>query len=358
MERITRTPTSTDVRSTNLSRPESFDVGTRPVTVSEPKLPPYGHRMFLSRTGKPPQETRDEPTPQRWDSGHPAVSYGRFYYDSRRMANTRFDPPNPHVHRQLQHPQHRWQRQVHHAQPPFAARGMVPMAPGDVHVAPYPKHVVYGSVTRVSTYNRNKSSSSHAHFDHGTSERNPSQTSNNRQHSSVVIIPPNLIIPREIVPAPADRMDVSPTDQSLQGKRSSVSSEGSSSTHQNKRSKLPVQPSRTSQPGKFDKLDLLCAATLDLGPLQHNPTGCSCPKSKCIALYCDCFKAGRRCDPNHCTCLNCKNTLTESGPDGARSKVCSVLYYWVVFCLFRLSSKYACVSLESLGHSIHSRPKS
>lgn len=64
--------------------------------------------------------------------------------------------------------------------------------------------------------------------------------------------------------------------------------------------------------GKFHKLDLLCSATLELGPLQDNPTGCSCPKSKCIALYCDCFKAGRRCSAN-CACLNCKNTVRESG---------------------------------------------
>ena len=56
-----------------------------------------------------------------------------------------------------------------------------------------------------------------------------------------------------------------------------------------------------------------------MGPLQENPSGCSCPKSKCIALYCDCFKAGRRCKPGTCTCLNCKNTVEESGANGARS---------------------------------------
>lgn len=79
-------------------------------------------------------------------------------------------------------------------------------------------------------------------------------------------------------------------------------------------------PSVKKKSKSLDKLDLLCQATLEIGPLQDNPTGCSCPKSKCIALYCDCFKAGRRCDPNNCSCLDCKNTIAESGVNGARSK--------------------------------------
>lgn len=70
----------------------------------------------------------------------------------------------------------------------------------------------------------------------------------------------------------------------------------------------------------FDKLDLLCSATLEIGELHDNPTGCSCPKSKCVALYCDCFKAGRRCNPTQCSCLQCKNTIAESGVNGARTK--------------------------------------
>lgn len=70
----------------------------------------------------------------------------------------------------------------------------------------------------------------------------------------------------------------------------------------------------------FDKLNLLCTATLEMGELYDNPTGCSCPKSKCIALYCDCFKAGRRCNPNKCKCIDCKNTVEESGVGGARTK--------------------------------------
>lgn len=80
------------------------------------------------------------------------------------------------------------------------------------------------------------------------------------------------------------------------------------------------QQQRFKKAKGFDKLDLLCTATLEIGELHDNPTGCSCPKSKCIALYCDCFKAGRRCDPKRCACLDCKNTITESGIDGARTK--------------------------------------
>lgn len=69
----------------------------------------------------------------------------------------------------------------------------------------------------------------------------------------------------------------------------------------------------------YQRLDLLVSACLEMGPMHDFTTGCSCPKSKCIALYCDCFKAGRRCDPDTCACFDCKNTVSESGPNGARS---------------------------------------
>lgn len=68
----------------------------------------------------------------------------------------------------------------------------------------------------------------------------------------------------------------------------------------------------------IEKLDMLVSASLEVGPMLE-VDGCSCPKSKCIALYCDCFKAGRRCNPKSCSCLNCKNTVAESGPNGART---------------------------------------
>jgi hypothetical protein len=73
----------------------------------------------------------------------------------------------------------------------------------------------------------------------------------------------------------------------------------------------------TTRPG-LGMLDILCSATLELGPIQANPsTGCSCPRSNCIKLYCDCFKAGRPCS-DLCSCLNCKNTEEETRVDGER----------------------------------------
>jgi hypothetical protein len=83
---------------------------------------------------------------------------------------------------------------------------------------------------------------------------------------------------------------------------------------------LPQQHPPLKKIKGFDKLDLLCSATLELGAMHDNMAGCSCPKSRCIALYCDCFKAGRRCNPAQCSCLDCKNTIAESGVDGARTK--------------------------------------
>ena len=134
--------------------------------------------------------------------------------------------------------------------------------------------------------------------------------------SSRVIIPSNIVIPTALSPESSTGVESS-IETPEDSKRSTSDSWQSSpsSTPSFKRQKTGTQDAT------FDKLDLLCAATLDLGPLSENPAGCSCPKSKCIALYCDCFKAGRRCSPTACTCLNCKNTIEESGPNGARSKV-------------------------------------
>jgi Tesmin/TSO1-like CXC domain, cysteine-rich domain len=109
-------------------------------------------------------------------------------------------------------------------------------------------------------------------------------------------------------------------------------------THTIKQTNMDDDPSRSKSPASlqisheplihhtnktisgFGKLDLLCSATLEMGEMYDNPSGCSCPKSRCIALYCDCFKAGRRCNPDKCKCVDCKNTITESGANGARTR--------------------------------------
>jgi len=101
------------------------------------------------------------------------------------------------------------------------------------------------------------------------------------------------------------------------------------------------------KPKQFDKLDLLCSATLEMGPLHDNPLGCSCPKSKCVALYCDCFKAGRRCDPKTCSCMDCKNTVGESGRNGARTKAIRNI----------LARNPRAFKTAGLGNPLHKLPK-
>ena len=46
---------------------------------------------------------------------------------------------------------------------------------------------------------------------------------------------------------------------------------------------------------------------------------CSCPRSRCIKLYCECFSEGRLCSSS-CSCKTCKNTQEETGPHGLRTK--------------------------------------
>lgn len=48
--------------------------------------------------------------------------------------------------------------------------------------------------------------------------------------------------------------------------------------------------------------------------------GCNCEKSKCLQMYCDCFKQGGFCGPN-CFCFNCEN---KSDNDNRKQKVISV----------------------------------
>lgn len=44
---------------------------------------------------------------------------------------------------------------------------------------------------------------------------------------------------------------------------------------------------------------------------------CSCPKSKCLKLYCECMSKGRYCNDD-CVCKDCHNTTEYDGEGGAR----------------------------------------
>lgn len=68
----------------------------------------------------------------------------------------------------------------------------------------------------------------------------------------------------------------------------------------------------------FSKLKILCEA-IDFQLKKDKVTGCSCPRSRCIKLYCECFQSGKKCTSS-CRCKKCKNTDAESGPDGDRTK--------------------------------------
>ena len=322
---------------------------TKPKLPSHPALPPktgagtlsslHNARGSLATQSMPHSrdERRDDTAliqhnadKARWlpqAHGTALPSMGSHFHDRSPYVNPYFYPrsgkaPAPWLHQQAhEHWPTHGEAQIVARDPSFARRlsNRTSRSPNEFHRMPLPtQHSgVYFPQAAYTVYKPNAGFKTDQQRPTSRLARDTHSTSDVSYYRSTVVIPQNISIPKDL--SASSEENASPAEESL-GKRSSVSSNQSETSPGMKRSKIDQQ-SR----GGFDKLDLLCSATLELGPLQENPSGCSCPKSKCIALYCDCFKAGRRCDATMCTCLNCKNTIAESGASGARSKVSSTL---------------------------------
>ena len=55
-----------------------------------------------------------------------------------------------------------------------------------------------------------------------------------------------------------------------------------------------------------------CANTKDRVVEEEKLKGCTCRRNKCLKKYCECFRASVTCDPSKCSCLGCQNTGTDA----------------------------------------------
>lgn len=109
------------------------------------------------------------------------------------------------------------------------------------------------------------------------------------------------------------------SSQDLYAVSSDVSNNTDTSTQ-----KMDTQDQARPQMAVHKGLDLLCAAATEhITSLKTTnriqlPQNCSCPRSRCLKLYCECFQAGSLC-LSSCSCKNCKNTSADTGWNGART---------------------------------------
>jgi len=95
-----------------------------------------------------------------------------------------------------------------------------------------------------------------------------------------------------------------------------IKSTGSDINHEIELKKLRSKPATN-----FGMLELLCSVSIQVCDKMNEPEiTCSCPRSRCIKLYCECFQTGKMCSQTNCSCKKCKNTKEENGPNGIRTR--------------------------------------
>lgn len=83
-----------------------------------------------------------------------------------------------------------------------------------------------------------------------------------------------------------------------------------------------VDSNAVTEPGLVMMQHIHSTSTL-MTKLSGNETpGCTCKKSRCLKLYCQCFAASALCDSTKCRCESCKNEVSrEKDIKRARSNV-------------------------------------
>jgi len=67
------------------------------------------------------------------------------------------------------------------------------------------------------------------------------------------------------------------------------------------------------------RLTSLSPLTMTL--MGNDTPGCTCKKSKCLKLYCQCFAASALCDKQKCKCESCKNEIVVGGEAAAEKDI-------------------------------------
>ena len=78
---------------------------------------------------------------------------------------------------------------------------------------------------------------------------------------------------------------------------------------------LPLPSTQLLADRPFEEEDSLGLALQEDDPAQtkaRRKTGCTCKKTNCIKMYCECFSVGKQCTPE-CACFGCYNHEGHEG---------------------------------------------